>query len=390
MRETMPIRILIAPSGFKESLGAEEVAGCIEAGILSAMPDAVVKKAPLADGGEGFTRALLTATGGEIHYIEVAGPTGLPVQAHYGFLGGAHKAKTAVLEMATAAGLRLVPRNHRNPLQTTTYGVGELIKAALDAGAQKLLIGCGDSGTSDGGCGMAQALGVRFLDARGRELGRGGGELSRLDHIDLTGRDPRLKKVRIDVACNWHNVLCGPEGVAHVFGPQKGATPEMVARLSESLEHFADVIALKLDIDVRQMPGGGASGGLGAGLNAFLGARLHSRYDIIFQYLDIDSLLKESDLVITAEGALDYQTPRGKIPAEVARRAKLHQLPVIALAGTIGLNARTHLSCGIDSYACILEEPCALEKAIQNAPDLLTRTAESVMRTILIGKKFKL
>jgi glycerate kinase len=384
----MPIRILIAPSGFKESLGAEEVAGCIEAGILSAMPDAVVQKAPLADGGEGFTRALIAATGGKMRHIGVTGPTGQPVQAYYGFLGG-QDTKTAVLEMASAAGLRLVPRNHRNPLQTTTYGVGELIKAALDDGAEKLLIGCGDSGTSDGGCGMAQALGIRFLDAAGKELERGGGELCRLDRMDMTGRDRRIEKVRIDVACNWHNILCGPEGVAHVFGPQKGATPEMVAKLSESLERFAAVIAYQLKLDVRQMPGSGASGGLGAGLHAFLGAALHSRFDIIFKYLDIEGLLKESDLVITAEGALDYQTPRGKIPAEVARRAKAYQLPVVALAGTIGSNARINLSCGIDAYASILEGPCSLEEAILNTPGLLTRAAEQVMRTIHVGQKLK-
>jgi glycerate kinase len=389
MIQTTPIRILIAPSGFKESLGAEEVANCIEAGVLSALPNAVVKKVPLADGGEGFTRALIAATGGEMRHIGVTGPTGQPVQAHYGFLGEP-EAKTAVLEMASAAGLRLVPRNHRNPLQTTTYGVGELIKAALDNGAEKLLIGCGDSGTSDGGCGMARSLGIRFLDATSRELECGGGELFRLDRIDMTGRDPRIEKVRIDVACNWHNVLCGHEGVAHVFGPQKGATPEMVETLSESLEHLAAVIARDLKLDVRQMPGGGASGGLGAGLHAFLCAALHSRYDIIFKYLDIDGLLKVSDLVITAEGGLDYQTPRGKIPAEVARRAKAYQLPVIALAGTIGSNAKINLRCGIDSYTCILEEPCTLEEAILNAPDLLTRTAEQVMRTIRVGQKLKI
>ena len=382
------MRILIAPSGFKESLGAEEVADCIEAGILSALPGAVITKAPLADGGEGFTRALVAATGGEIRPIDVTGPTGQPVHAHYGFLGGS-ESKTAVLEMAAAAGLRLVPRNLRNPLKTTTYGVGELIKAALDDGAEKLLVGCGDSGTSDGGCGMARALGIRFLDATGRELESGGGELHRIESIDMTGRDSRIDKVRIDVACNWHNVLCGPDGVAHVFGPQKGATPEIVEQLSDALERYAAVIARQLNLDVRHMPGGGASGGLGAGLHAFLGAALHSRYDIIFRYLDINGLLKESDLVITAEGALDYQTPRGKIPAEVARRAKEFHLPVIALAGTIGTDARANLHCGIDAYASILEKPCTLEEAIGHAPDLLKRAAEQLMRTICVGRKLK-
>jgi len=291
--------------------------------------------------------------------------------------------------MAAAAGLRLVPRNARNPLQTTTFGVGELIKAALDAGAEKLLIGCGDSGTSDGGSGMARALGIRFLDAADRELIYGGEELSRLDRIDMSGCDPRIERTRIDVACNWHNVLCGPEGVACVFGPQKGASPEMVAALSESLDRFAAVIADQLKVDVHQIPGSGASGGLGAGLHALLGARLHSRFDIIFKYVDIDSLLQESDLVFTAEGALDSQTPRGKIPAEIARRAKAYHLPVIALAGTIGSGARINLSCGIDSYVSILEKPCTLEEAIQKAAELLKQTAEQVMRLIQIGHKLK-
>ncbi len=397
----MKLNVLIAPSGFKESLGADEVTDCIAAGVLRVLPEARIMKAPLVDGGEGFTKALVAATGGgscaslrpphlgilpggTLHNIVVTGPVGQPVPSHFGFLGGKGP-KTAVLEMAAAAGLRLVPRECRDPLVTTTFGVGELIKAALDAGAERVLIGCGDSGTNDGGAGMAQALGIRLLDNTGKEIGRGGGALDRLARIDLSGRDPRIDQIHIDVACNWHNVLCGPNGVARVFGPQKGASPETVERLAAALDRYAGVLKDTTGIDVRGMPGGGASGGLGAGLCALLGARLHSRYEIVMQYLELDSLLAQADVVFTAEGSIDFQTPRGKIPAEVARRAKKYGLPVITLAGTIGKNACVNLECGIDAYTSIMEAPCTLADAIENAPRLLEEATEHVMRMILIG-----
>ncbi len=380
----MALRVLVAPSGFKESLAAEEVADCIEAGILRVLPEAEVSKAPMVDGGEGFTKTLVNVTGGTLHTMTVTGPVGEPVEAHYGFLGG-RDPRTAVLEMASAAGLRLVPRDVRDPSGATTYGVGELIRAALQAGAKRILVGCGDSGTSDGGAGMAQALGVRLLDVRGEELGRGGGELARLERIDLSGREPRLEDARIDVACNWHNVLCGPRGVARVFGPQKGASPEAVERLSGALERYAGVIRRDLGVDARTMPGGGASGGLGTGLHALLGAILHPRYDIISQYLDIESLLSGADLVFTAEGGIDFQTPRGKIPAEIARRAKRFGLPVVAIVGTVGKDARINHDHGIDSYVSILQAPCTLDEAIGQASELVTICAEDIMRLVVIG-----
>jgi glycerate kinase len=382
----MTLRILIAPSGFKESLEADEVADCIETGVLRALPDAKIQKAPLVDGGEGFTKALVKATGGTLHNLMVTGPVGQPINSHFGFLGGTDT-KTAVLEMAAAAGLRLVPRDARNPLVTTTYGVGELIKAALDEGAERILIGCGDSGTNDGGAGMAQALGVQLLDADGKELGQGGGELIKIDRIDLSCRDPRLEQVQIDVACNWHNLLCGSKGVARVFGPQKGASPETVEQLAAALDRYADAIERELGMDVREMPGSGASGGLGTGLHVFLGAALHPRYDIVMQYLELDSRLRECDLVITAEGSIDFQTPRGKIPVEVAQRAKRYNLPVIAIAGTIGQDASVNFDYGIDSFSTILREPCTLSDAITKTPDLLTYAAERIMRLILVGQQ---
>ncbi|MEM9506498.1 MAG: glycerate kinase [Cyanobacteria bacterium P01_E01_bin.35] len=384
----MTLNILIAPSGFKESLDAQEVAECIETGIQRVLPDANTFKVPLVDGGEGFTKALVEATGGTLHPVQVTGPVGQTVNAHYGILGGTSY-KTAVVEMAAAAGLRQVPTDLRNPLLTTTYGVGELIKTALDEDVERILVGCGDSGTNDGGAGMAQALGIKLIDETGSQLGFGGQELSKLKQIDLSERDPRLDWVQIDVACNWHNVLCGAQGVARVFGPQKGASPEVVSQMAHALKHYAAVIKADLGVEVGELPGSGASGGLGAGLLALLGANLHPRYEIIMQYLEIDRLLPKADLVITAEGCLDYQTPRGKIPAEVARRAKVYNLPVIALAGTIGQDAEINWQHGIDYFASILTCPCQLHEAIAEASTLLTNSAEGIARLLLVGRQVR-
>lgn len=381
------MRIVVAPSGFKESLEADEVADRIEAGILRVVPEAEVLKAPMVDGGEGFTKALVAATNGVLCEISVSGPVGEPVESFYGFLGeDGDGPKTAVLEMAAAAGLVLVPREVRDPSGTTTYGVGELVRAALDDGAERILVGCGDSGTTDGGAGMAQALGVRLLDGEGEEIGRGGIELARLESIDLSGRDPRLDDVEIDVACNWHNLLCGPRGVARVFGPQKGATPEQVERLAGALDNYADVVERELGVDVREMPGEGASGGLGAGLSALLGATLHPRYEIVSRYLEVESLIEGSDLVFTAEGGIDFQTPRGKIPAEIAARAKKFGVPVVAIVGTVGKGAAINHDYGIDAYLSILQEPCTLEDAIENAGELVTVCAEDVTRLVMVGR----
>ncbi|VEP14130.1 Glycerate kinase [Hyella patelloides LEGE 07179] len=384
----MTLNILIAPSGFKESLDAEQVADCIEVGIHRVLPNARTLKAPLVDGGEGFTKALVEATGGTLYPVEVTGPVGQKIDAFYGLLGGT-RYKTAVVEMAAAAGLRHVPTEIRNPLVTTTYGVGELIKSALDAGVERILIGCGDSGTNDGGAGMAQALGVKLLDEDGNQLGFGGGELIKLKQIDLSERDPRLDWVQIDVACNWHNVLCGDRGVARVFGPQKGASPATVEQMALALEHYATVIKENLDLEVRELPGSGASGGLGTGLLALIDAKLHPRYEIVMQYLEIDNLLPKVDLVITAEGCLDYQTPKGKIPAEVARRAKRYNLPVIALAGTIGQGAEVNWQHGIDYFTSILTYPCQLQDAIADTSNLLTNAAEGIARLLIVGRQVR-
>lgn len=380
------MRVVIAPSGFKESLSAEDVARAIAQGVQAACPTADVVEVPLVDGGEGFTKTLVRVTGGTLRPMRVTGPVGQPVDSHFGILGGAGP-RTAVLEMAAAAGLRLVPRDQRNPLLTTTYGVGELIKAALDAGAERILLGCGDSGTNDGGAGMAQALGIGLLKTDGTPIGRGGLALTKLDRIDLRTADPRLKDVQIDVACNIHNVLCGPQGVARVFGPQKGASTQVVETMATALDLYAAIIARDVGVDVRTMPGSGASGGLGAGLHALLGATLHPRYQIVMSYLELDSLLTDADLVFTAEGSIDFQTPRGKIPAEVAQRAKRYGVPVIVLAGTVGKEAHVNYDNCIDAYTSILQQPCTLEEAIERSFDLTVGCAENAMRMVMVGRQ---
>ena len=379
-----PFTVLVAPSGFKESLSIDETIRHIVAGGQRALPNARFLSIPMVDGGEGFTDALVEATGGTKIPVKVTGPLGQPVVAAYGFLGGSTR-RIAVLEMAAAAGLRLVPRGHRDPRVTTSYGVGELIVAALDAGAEEIIVGCGDSGINDGGAGMAQALGVRLLDAHGKDIGRGGGALKDLASIDLSGRDPRIAHTPIEVAVNWYNVLLGPKGVARVFGPQKGATPEVVDELERGLERYATVIEATTGLDLRRAPGSGASGGLGTGLAALLGATLRPRYQVVLRYLDVESKLAEADIVLTAEGRIDQQTPRGKAPAEVARRAARRGVPVICLAGSIDPLADVVLDHGVSAFFSIAEGPASLDECIEHAGRLLERAAEHALRVFALG-----
>jgi glycerate kinase len=340
----------------------------------------------MVDGGEGFTEALVETTVGEMHHLDVMGPVRNTVPSHFGILGGT-TTRTAAIEMAAAAGLSLVPSDQRNPMHTTSFGVGELIKAALDRDVDGILLGCGDSGICDGGFGMVQALGGRFFNTAGDEVPQamGGASLGDVATADLSGLDPRLKSVKIDVACNWHNVLCGPKGVARVFGPQKGASPAEVELLGEAMDRVASIVGAALDKDISTAPGSGASGGMGAGL-MLIGAELHPRFDIIQKFLNISTLVKDADICFTAEGGIDEQTPRGKIPAHVARLAKEKGVPVIALAGTVGQGARTNYAAGIDAYASILQGPSTLQMAIQDAERLLTDAAESAMRMVMVGR----
>ncbi|MFB9538369.1 MULTISPECIES: glycerate kinase [Streptomyces] len=380
----MLTRVVVAPSGFKESLSAEAAADAIAAGVRRVLPDAEIDLVPLVDGGEGTAVALAAATGGRLVTVPATGPIGETISAHFALLGSGD---TAVVEMAAVAGLSLVPRDLRDPGATTTYGVGELIRSALDRGMRRILVGCGDSGTSDGGAGALQALGARLLDEQGEELPAGGRELTRLHRIDPSGLDTRLTDVELLVACNPYNVLCGERGVARVFGPQKGATPVQVEELSAGLENWAFVLTRDVavpDTDLRSGPGTGASGGLGAGLAA-LGARLLPRFDVLLDHLDLDARLARADLVVTAEGALDHQTPRGKVPAEVARRAKLYGRPVLALAGTLGEGA--HEVPGVDAFSGILPAPMALAEALVRASELLTDATERALGMILLGAR---
>ncbi|MYR13716.1 glycerate kinase, partial [Streptomyces sp. SID724] len=328
--------------------------------------------------------------------VTATGPVGEPVASHFALLGGPGPL-TAVVEMAAVAGLALVPPGLRHPGATTTYGVGELIRAALDAGARRILVGCGDSGTSDGGAGALQALGARLTDRHGRELRRGGGALHELERVDPSGLDPRLARTELLVACNPYNVLCGKRGVARVFGPQKGATPAEVELLSAGLERLAAVLTRDLApafaptsgapaIDLRTAPGTGASGGLGAGLAA-VGARLLPRYDVLLDGLDLDARLARADFVITAEGALDHQTVRGKIPAEVARRAHASGVPVLVLAGTIGPGAQDVRAVGVDAYSAILPAPMTLVEAIGRSGEFLADASERAMRIMALGTR---
>ncbi|GGH99260.1 MULTISPECIES: glycerate kinase [Mammaliicoccus] len=379
------MRIVVVPSGFKESLSAEEVGQSIARGIKKVNPDHQVTTIPMVDGGEGFVDTITKLKEGKKVKTHVMGPVGKPIESFFGVFEE-NGVKTAVIEMAAIAGLRHVPQNMRNPLNTTTFGVGETIIKALDIGAERILIGCGDSGTSDGGVGMAQALGVKFLNINGVEIFvNGGGEIDRIHGVDMRYMDARVHLVDIDVAVNWTNLLCGKKGVARVYGPQKGASSENVEQLSNNLEHLARLIKSFKKEDVSLMNGGGASGGLGAGLHGFLNARLHPRFEIIMKYIEISDAIKNADLVITAEGCIDFQTPNGKIPSEVARIAKIHEKPVIAFAGTIGHNAKINYQSGIDAYSSIIPEPTTLENSILDADKWLENCSENALRHIMIG-----
>lgn len=388
----VPQHIVVASSGFKESLDAGTVARAIAAGVRRVLAGVQIDAVPIPDGGEGTAAILAEATGGELVTERVAGPVGDPVEAAWARLGGSASG-TAVVEMAAAAGLRLVPTDRRDPGETTTRGVGELIGAALDDGAERIIVGCGDSGTSDGGAGALAGLGARLLDGRGREVPDGGSHLSEVVTFDLSGLHPRVMDTEIILAGNPHNLLCGEHGVARVFGPQKGARPDQVESLSEALETWAAVLQSQAphsaELDVRLGPGTGASGGLGAGLAAVLGAKLVPRFEALLDSgiagIDLGRLIASADLVITAEGAIDYQTPRGKVPAEIAERAQRAGVPVLAFAGSIGDGAPAVHDIGIAALASIMTVPMPLAEAMANGEELLRDAAERTMRVVVLG-----
>ncbi|HEY81811.1 MAG TPA: glycerate kinase [Dehalococcoidia bacterium] len=373
------MKIVIAPQGFKGNLTALEVARAIERGIKRVVPDVTTTLKPMADGGEGTVQALVDATGGKMMVTEVTDPLGGRVKAQWGILSDG---TTAVIEMAAASGLPLVPPEKRNPLITTTYGTGELIRAALDHGCRKLIIGIGGSATNDGGAGMAQALGARFLDANGEELPFGGAALARLEHIDISQMDPRLAEFDVTLACDVNNPLCGPRGASAIYGPQKGATPEMVEQLDRALSHYADVIKKDLGIDLRDVPGAGAAGGLGMGLMVFLKAKMVPGIDVVIRATNLVDALKDADLVFTAEGRIDCQSAMGKVPTGVALKAKEFGIPVIALAGEVADDCRVVYEQGIDAIISIAPGPISLDQSMANAEKLIADAAECAMRLL--------
>lgn len=375
------MKFVLAPDSFKESLTAKEAAEAMEAGIKKVIPDVECVKVPMADGGEGTVQSLVDATNGEIIEVEVTGPRGKKTKAFFGILGDK---STAVIEMASASGIQLVTKEERNSLYTTTYGTGELIRAALDRGVKRIFIGIGGSATNDGGAGMVQALGARLLDEDGNELPFGGGALDKLHKIDLTNMDSRLKDVVVEVACDVTNPLTGENGASHVFGPQKGATPEMVEQLDRNLAHYAEVIRQQLNKDVEKVPGAGAAGGLGAGLMAFLNAELKRGVELVIKYTDLEEKVKGADFVFTGEGSVDSQTVFGKTPFGVASAAKKFNIPVIAFAGRIGDGVEVLYDKGIDSIVGILPGAVSLEEALQKGKENLERAAENIARILVI------
>jgi len=334
---------------------------------------------PMADGGEGTVEALVAALNGRIVSTEVTGPLGEKVQAHFGVL---KDRKTAVIEMAAASGLPLVPDGLRNPELTTSYGTGELIRAALDEGCQELIIGIGGSATNDGGAGMIQALGGHLLRKDGTSIGFGGRSLLELDRIDLRDLDPRLGQVKIQVACDVDNPLYGPKGAAFVYGPQKGANPQQVELLDGALRHWADMINKGLGIDVGDVPGAGAAGGLGAGFLAFTDANLRPGIEIVMETVGLEELIKDADLVITGEGSIDGQSVRGKTPVGIAKVASKYNCPVIAIVGSVGPGSEQVHDCGITAYFSIINRPMSLASAMDKTGELLEGLAGQIGRLI--------
>lgn len=380
------MKIVIAPDSFKESLTALEVAESIERGFRRIFPDAQYVKVPMADGGEGTVQSLVDATGGEIIFKKVTGPLGQPVDAFFGILGNK---TTAVIEMAAASGLHLVPIDQRNPLLTTTRGTGELILAALDYGVNHIIIGIGGSATNDGGAGMAKALGVKLLDHKGMEIGEGGGSLCDLAFINIAELDSRLANTKIEIACDVDNPLTGEKGASTIFGPQKGATPEMVARLDKNLGHYAAIIERELGKKINDVPGAGAAGGLGGGLLAFLSSEMTRGIEIVIEATGLSRIIEDADLVITGEGKIDGQTIFGKTPIGVAKEAKEYGVPVVGIAGIIADDSDIVYEHGLDAVFSIVPGVITLEDAFKRAEEYVEKTAANIAAVFKMGKQVK-
>lgn len=378
------MKIVIAPDSYKESLSALEVASAIEQGFREVWPDADYVKLPVADGGEGTVEAMVAATAGRIVDVKVTGPLGEQITAFYGLSGDE---RSAFIEMAAASGLEQVPFHQRDPLKTTSWGTGELIRHALDAGVEHIIIGLGGSATNDGGAGMVQALGAKLLDAQHNDIAPGGAGLETLARIDISQLDKRLADCRIEVACDVTNPLTGKEGASAVFGPQKGATPEMIVRLDKALEQYAQLIARDLDVDVSTLAGGGAAGGMGAALYAFCGAQLRRGIEIVTDALQLEACVADADLVITGEGRIDSQSIQGKVPVGVANVAKKYHKPVIGIAGSLTRDVGVVHQYGIDAVFSVLTRIGTLEEAFRDAFDNIYRASRNIAATLAAGMR---
>lgn len=380
------MKIVIAPDSFKENLTSLEVATEIETGLKRVWPDAVCVKVPMADGGEGTVQSLVDATGGQIVKVDVSGPMGEKVTASYGLLGDK---RTAVIEMAEASGLPLVPKDKRNPLVATTYGTGELIADAINRGVEEIILGIGGSATNDAGAGLAQALGVRFLNFGGAPIRDliAGGDLDEVQAIDMSAVSPGLSRIRISVACDVTNPLYGEKGAAHVYGPQKGATPEMVEQLDKNLAHFARVIKRSIGVDVADRPGAGAGGGIGAGLMAFTNATLKRGVELVVAATKLEEHMKGADLAFTGEGRVDFQTAFGKTPSGVATAARKYGVPVVAIGGGLADDAGGVFAHGIDGLETATPNAMPLDVAIGKSRQYLQDAAERAARLIVIGQR---
>ncbi|WP_318444178.1 glycerate kinase [Photobacterium leiognathi] len=369
------MKIIIAPDSYKECLTAMEVATAIENGFRQVIPNAEYIKLPMADGGEGTVQSLVDASNGTIIEHSVTGPLGEQVNGFFGLMGDG---KTAIIEMAAASGLHLVSPELRNPMLTTSFGTGELILAALDKGVEHIIVGIGGSATNDGGIGMAQALGVRFLDENNKQISYSGGALDRLHRIDISNIDPRLVSVKLEVACDVDNPLCGEKGASQVFGPQKGATPEMVTQLDNNLAHYAEIIKRDLGKDVKDMAGAGAAGGMGAALLGLFNAQLRPGIEIVMDAVNLADVLQDADLVITGEGRIDSQTIHGKTPIGVARAAKRFNKPVIGIAGSLSYDCNVVHEHGIDAVFSVVPRSVSLAEALAEAAINVELTARNV------------
>jgi len=377
-RHDWAVKIVIAPNAFKGTLTAPQAAAAISRGVREVFPEAEIVEVPVADGGDGTTEALVTALHGELRAALVDGPLGDPVEARFGLVASG---RTAVVELASSSGLALIPPSRQDPMHATTFGFGQLLEAAKEAGVTAVIAGIGGSATNDGGAGMAQALGFRLLDARGRELERGGGALARLQTIDPSGFDRAWRSIDVRVACDVTNPLTGPMGASAVYGPQKGAGPGMVVELDAALARLSEVIERDLRKKVADVPGAGAAGGTGAGLIAFLGAELVPGAPLVVDASGFDEKLKGASLVITGEGCADEQTAYGKAPGEVARRAQAAGVPVLLLAGSKGPGWEALNRLGVTSVVTLREEGQDQNQALLEADRMLTRAAVVACRT---------